>query len=250
MRKIDKMGAFALGFAMLTTASHALADPPEGAVCEARAATGTAADQGDAAATADVGDEVPGVPLPDAPARATCTCSEAGASCAAGVPSGEPTRRTTQPARPARPAHAGAAADERDAQVDPGHPFEGGAASSFPFQVREERFSRGLIAAGATFIPIGALAMIAGTTGYVAASGNEDVDCYDSYGYGCGDVGVDERGAALSMMGVTLGGVMVVGGIVMTALGAKKVQVLEPKVGSLAPRVDVGAGNASLTWSF
>jgi hypothetical protein len=118
---------------------------------------------------------------------------------------------------------------------------------SLPFAIQTERLSGGLMAAGIVFIPIGAIGMIGGMVSYIAS---EDDTCgVDSYSYGSSSCG-EEDSPNLGPAFMAVGGMMMVGGIVMTAVGAQKVPLISGKQASAVPTLSVGVGQATLRWSF
>ncbi len=117
-----------------------------------------------------------------------------------------------------------------------------------PDQVRTERFSTGLMVTGIVFIPVGALALGAG--GFLVFGKDKLHDRHD-------DVRFEHWGpedpADAKELGVGLmigGGAALVSGIIMTAVGARKIAVVESEEASIKPTVSVTAGGGNLTWSF
>jgi len=139
------------------------------------------------------------VPLPECPGEAAAGACEAAA------------------ARAHQAAVAGAAAL-------PDHYYQYQLGSAF--QLKEERFSPGMMGLGIPLLALGGINMLVGLPLTLATEGEEPFP--------------------ITML--SLGGAGLLTGIALTVMGAKKVQVLEPN--GAAPGITVAGTNAALTWSF
>lgn len=109
----------------------------------------------------------------------------------------------------------------------------------------EERYSLGLMATGITMAGVSAPALSFGSI-FLVSAGNVQCDiCAQGETCSCADEG-SARGATILL---TVGAVLLTGGIALAIVGGRKVPV-EPAQASLVPVVRVGPCNGSLAWRF
>jgi hypothetical protein len=91
---------------------------------------------------------------------------------------------------------------------------------------------------------VGALGFIMGSVGLAAQSEDEDICEANPEAPECDT-------DPLAPVGLMVGGAAaLMGGVVMTAVGAQSVQIVEPRYGSLAPDVIVAGSQVRLRWRF
>jgi hypothetical protein len=101
-----------------------------------------------------------------------------------------------------------------------------------------------MIAGGAVLVSIGATALIAGPA--LFAGGNQTTFVCN---FGCSQAPPDSGAKAGGVVLMVLGLASLAAGIPMIAIGAQKVPDRDD-ASALVPRVRVGAGSASLGWTF